>query len=748
MRWPFRRSAPGVTPAGGFSVGAAVGETGSRAGWVDLPPLQRSTADLVPVAPVGEFRASLAAHQDPRFLAPLGHALDAEAPGGEVGGYATPVAGEKVTFPPVGPFTGTTNAGVQRAAEEQPPAHRPYSLPAATESVGTKLPPVEPRPVPVSPVPLSPVPVPVSSLPVVQTSLDPVETPTTGLLPSPTAPVALSAPLVGTEPHVQTTADTTTTSHVQTAADATTTPHVTQAPTVPLVGSEPNVQTAVDLTTVSPAPSVVQAPTVALVGSESHVQTAVDLATTAQTPSAPHVPAGPHATSGSDVPAGAQAQVWPHVQTSADVTSAVHAQGAPAVTSRGLTAPEVPSAAEVETLPLLGTEPHVQTALDIEAAASQAEPSAQSAVALPVVSRSVESPVHAEHSHGGLQHGQHVQRENTHTEPAEHEHTVHVQTADEVGGGAAVREMPLVGLSEPLGQSPFVAALGGPEVGPAVQRAVEAGPVVRKSAAGGPEPVVGRTVEFGSLVSQVARPGVGRGFEVQQPVVSRPAEAGPRAERGLEVQRAAEVSGQASSSLPVVQRWVQRAVEVVPPEPAGRAELLWPPRGGREVGGEAPLSSAVPLLQRSVGEESAEPPVQRVVHGHPALGTPVMPQPSRETPAPAVQARTEGEGLSWTLEDSFQPSEPAVQRAEVVRAVSLEQMFGGQAVQRDEAEAPPAETAAAPASAQAAAPAGAKTVSAAEVEELAKRLYEPLTAKLRAELWLDRERSGRVTDRW
>jgi hypothetical protein len=35
-----------------------------------------------------------------------------------------------------------------------------------------------------------------------------------------------------------------------------------------------------------------------------------------------------------------------------------------------------------------------------------------------------------------------------------------------------------------------------------------------------------------------------------------------------------------------------------------------------------------------------------------------------------------------------------------------------------------------------------------DVDEMAKRLYEPLTARLRAELWLDRERAGLVTDRW
>jgi hypothetical protein len=130
--------------------------------------------------------------------------------------------------------------------------------------------------------------------------------------------------------------------------------------------------------------------------------------------------------------------------------------------------------------------------------------------------------------------------------------------------------------------------------------------------------------------------------------------------------------------------------------------------------------------------------------------------------------RAEEQVLSWSAGESFH-HDPAVQRAEIVRAVSLQQMFSGHAapehsvqehavqeaaapeqVQREEAEAPQSAVQPAPAgqAAAPAAPAPAKTVSAAEVEELAKRLYEPLTAKLRAELWLDRERAGRVTDRW
>jgi pyruvate/2-oxoglutarate dehydrogenase complex dihydrolipoamide acyltransferase (E2) component len=35
-----------------------------------------------------------------------------------------------------------------------------------------------------------------------------------------------------------------------------------------------------------------------------------------------------------------------------------------------------------------------------------------------------------------------------------------------------------------------------------------------------------------------------------------------------------------------------------------------------------------------------------------------------------------------------------------------------------------------------------------EPEELLKKLYDPLVRRLKAELWLDRERRGALTDRW
>lgn len=33
-----------------------------------------------------------------------------------------------------------------------------------------------------------------------------------------------------------------------------------------------------------------------------------------------------------------------------------------------------------------------------------------------------------------------------------------------------------------------------------------------------------------------------------------------------------------------------------------------------------------------------------------------------------------------------------------------------------------------------------------DLDELAERLYEPISARLRSELWLDRERSGLMVD--
>lgn len=58
--------------------------------WRDVPPLRRVIADPPVVNPVQRFSDTLAAWQDPTFLAPLGHRLTPEEPAGVVHDLVTP----------------------------------------------------------------------------------------------------------------------------------------------------------------------------------------------------------------------------------------------------------------------------------------------------------------------------------------------------------------------------------------------------------------------------------------------------------------------------------------------------------------------------------------------------------------------------------------------------------------------------------------------------------------------------------
>ena len=128
------------------------------------------------------------------------------------------------------------------------------------------------------------------------------------------------------------------------------------------------------------------------------------------------------------------------------------------------------------------------------------------------------------------------------------------------------------------------------------------------------------------------------------------------------------------------------------------------------------------------------------------------------------------------------PAEPSHQNADAVRVLPLQRMFdpgaaavaagiahsdgsgsvffdrpagadprtpagaAGPPVQRAAESAPAAESPApapAPAGAGAGAAAGAPEVN---LDDLAQKLFDPLSARLKAELWLDRERAGFVTD--
>jgi len=289
-------------------------------------------------------------------------------------------------------------------------------------------------------------------------------------------------------------------------------------------------------------------------------------------------------------------------------------------------------------------------------------------------------------------------------------------------------EVPLIGST---GFSPFVAALGQPE---------EPAPEVQDV------PVVARTTGVpDSSTTAGPAPIVAPGNEHGAPAV---------------VQRSS-----ASAPLPVA-----------PPS------LLWPPPPTPNAAPASPapgrpLTSEQPLtLQHDPGEHVATTPspVQRVSYDVPAqrsaeTGRTAPPVPLRTPPPP--------EATPPAVVAPEQPL-PVMRTAETetrtVLAVPLQRMFGDLAdqpaepahvaqwqapVQRDQIPTSPvvvqAEAVAdigtpspsagpAPTPAPAGAPAAAP---ATDLDEMAKRLYEPLSARLRAELWLDRERAGLVIER-
>ncbi|MDN5760696.1 MAG: hypothetical protein L0H41_00045 [Microlunatus sp.] len=71
----------------------------------------------------------------------------------------------------------------------------------------------------------------------------------------------------------------------------------------------------------------------------------------------------------------------------------------------------------------------------------------------------------------------------------------------------------------------------------------------------------------------------------------------------------------------------------------------------------------------------------------------------------------------------------------------------GDAISTPEAVTSTGETVPPPAgSVASASPPPASPSGPADLDEMARRLYEPLAARLRAELWLDRERAGVIGD--
>lgn len=164
--WPWRKQAEppaiGTGPADSTTTGNTAGNSADsgrpagsgeqsvvrrpRADWQLVAPIQRVVGDPPLINPVQRFSGSLAAWRDPSFLAPLAHALHPEEPSGVITDLATPHAdpsaghlhGGDVAMPlatPASPPKRPAGAAVQRSAiASAGPAATPASSIARAES--------------------------------------------------------------------------------------------------------------------------------------------------------------------------------------------------------------------------------------------------------------------------------------------------------------------------------------------------------------------------------------------------------------------------------------------------------------------------------------------------------------------------------------------------------------------------------------------------------------------------------------
>ena len=136
MRWPWhpgsRARRDEAEPASAVPPAPASTPALPTGAWRSLPPLQRTTHEPEPVCHLDTFSSELGTHQDPRFLEPLGHYVDAAAPSGEVAGLARP-APAPAPDPALRPAR-TVQRTAAPAVESVPPADpgpQPADLPRA-----------------------------------------------------------------------------------------------------------------------------------------------------------------------------------------------------------------------------------------------------------------------------------------------------------------------------------------------------------------------------------------------------------------------------------------------------------------------------------------------------------------------------------------------------------------------------------------------------------------------------------------
>ncbi len=148
--WPFRRTDRHESAASndGTSTGHHVASSIGSDDWRHLPAIQRTFDAISPTAPLKPFADGLASHQDPRFLAPLGHLQDVEAPSGRVDGVARTVSAMGSRSRKVD-FTATSEALIvpRQASATAPPAQAaPLQRSVTPDVVATSEPTAHPDP--------------------------------------------------------------------------------------------------------------------------------------------------------------------------------------------------------------------------------------------------------------------------------------------------------------------------------------------------------------------------------------------------------------------------------------------------------------------------------------------------------------------------------------------------------------------------------------------------------------------------
>lgn len=716
----------------------------TRREWMALPPLQRMVRPIAPVAPREPFVAALRSHHNPSFLRPLTHAVDPAGPGGLITGLLTPLRAQsvqrQVTDGAELSFVQRLRARVlpvSRAVQSAPLNEEWQSAPAAdpipndalatpdddrqapqatTDEPGAQTLGTKPSPIPAETT--------LPALPAVAVPASPQQEP---MRPAPPAPVQRIVP----DP---------------------------EPPVAPLIGPARPV-TLERATTVAPENRSVNAGTPA-------VDTGVG--------SVPAPSEVPVRTAGRDRPV--ERAPAARVQRVLDPP----ATGAPAVAqtesppaSRGDRTPAPPGAAAARSLPTVGTlttapsQPAVSRELPVVARAADdapidpapSEPAPPDAEPVPdhpilpvsdqdqVLIATPAQPPPASVPNDG---GDHALRPHRGTEP------ISATAGTPMVQRAAADERPSIRAGEPLRAVPTESQVSPPpapvETAPAVPTGPSAAVVVEAWAAARQSALpVSRSVDVTTPAPAVQR----------EPTFSLPADA------GVSSTSPTTSSDATWATAPVITHAEPLRITPLAQSSGSVAEPAATP--GQPAAPDRPVQLQAPLVLRSVVQRATDPTVREPPGEREAVGarmSSAVPTTSAGAPLRAGAGATVPSpslpvGGSAPTAAAVGIAQRSVDRSLISPAPAIEPstdngpgapqvgtVTGEAPVQREDAAQPQDAGTAQPAPAPISnvATAGPAAAPTQNLDDLVRRLYDPLAARLRAELRLDRERAGLITD--